>query len=225
MEQGNIQCSFPPSSSSCFVIPHSGKEVRDDDQLRDAFLEALLQTLCCLHSTHSPSDLQGHLQRAFPSIIWVQQVNRRAYHQYVIGVSAVEGKQKETLQQAPHHLFPTSFPPTVYCSHQSRFLPTKACYTCPTYLSSHWAWYQCALHFGPAHLLSGKNIGKLSIKLGPVSEDPLSQCCVPSVLPGKSKTRHPGSESFASNIHQWKTCFKWLSTTSRCSGKSKCAIP
>lgn len=43
--------------------------MRDDGQLRDAFLEALLQTLCCLHSTHSPSDLQGHFQRAFPSII------------------------------------------------------------------------------------------------------------------------------------------------------------
>lgn len=66
----NIRCSFPPSPSSCFVFSHSGKEVREDDQLRDAFLEAWFQTFCCLHSTHSPSDLQGHFQRAFPSIYY-----------------------------------------------------------------------------------------------------------------------------------------------------------
>lgn len=140
-----------------------------------------------------------------------------------IRVMSVSVQQwKETLQQAPHHLFPTSFPPKVYCMHQSRFLPTKACYTCPTYLDASLvstcpALWSCLFAFRKKK----KNIGKLSTELWPAGEDPLSQGC----LPGKSKSRHPGSDSFAFNIHQWKTCFRWLSTTSRCSSKSKCAIP
>lgn len=154
--------------------------------------------MCCLHSTHIPSDLQGHFQMAFPSIF--HELSRSVEGPIrVIGVSVQQ--QEETLQEAPHHLFPTSFPPKVYCMHQSRFLPTKACYTCPTYLNASLV-STCSALWSSSFAFRKKTIGKLSTELWPAGEDPLSQCCLPGALPGKSKSRRPGSDSFAFKIHQ-----------------------
>lgn len=142
----------------------------------------------------SPGALSDGLSSYFLS---AQQVTWRAYPCDLFFSPTIAGSIAAS--SAPPFSQPPSLPRFTACTRKGFYPQTLVTRVMLIWMQAR---YRSALHFSLAHLLSGKNTGKLSRDLWPAGEDPLLQHCLPVVSPGKSSSR-VGSLWVLKQVH-WK---------------------